>query len=72
MPTGAHDQCMGTNERRLDMIEKRARLGNLIQNLTHRSPLRLMVWGLFDGWRTQSCSFSTSVRLRAESGPPSC
>jgi hypothetical protein len=25
MPTGGHDQCMGTNERRLDMLEKRAR-----------------------------------------------
>jgi hypothetical protein len=25
MPTGAHDPRMGTNERRLDMLEKRAR-----------------------------------------------
>jgi hypothetical protein len=25
MPTGAHDPVMGTNERRLDMLEKRTR-----------------------------------------------
>jgi hypothetical protein len=42
MPTGAHDPHMGTNQRRLDMLEKRAR--DAVTDKAAREAKRVGIW----------------------------
>jgi hypothetical protein len=61
MPTGAHDPRMGTNERRLDMIEKRAR--DAISEVAERDARRIVA--IWNGRRAKGRELWFHLRIGA-------
>jgi hypothetical protein len=59
MPSAAHDPRMGTNERHLDMLEKRAR--DAISVVAERDARRIVA--IWDGRRAKGISIYIPVQL---------
>jgi hypothetical protein len=61
MPTGAHDPHMGTNERRLDMLEKRAR--DALSEAAERDARRIVA--IWNGRRAKGRELWFHLRIGA-------
>jgi hypothetical protein len=61
MPTGAHDPRMDTNQRRLDMLEKRAR--DAISEVAERDARRIVA--IWNGRRTKGRELWFHLRIGA-------